>query len=766
MRLLTLAPRLLFTAGAGTAAAGIVLHAGRDGGAEAHAAFLLAGYLGWLLLEAPVTFRRAAAPPSDARTLPPYGLARLLLVAAASFGPLPWERWSPWLLVPSAAFAAGVALRRAAIRALGRFYSHHVMRQDGHRVVTGGLYGIVRHPAYAGMLLAHIGFTCFFLGPAGRGGAAPAGRRRGLADPGGGERALGRSRLCAVRRGHAARPAEGVVTMGEIGHKFARLEALRAAGFPVPGFFCLPADEFDRALASLRDALPQAASPPAADWCASAASALSRAVPSGDLADGLLEAFDALVGPGGTAAVRACAVPGEDGGAEDGEDDPFAGMSDSFLYVPRAGLLAAVARCWASAFKPEAVRYRILKGADPASARVAVGIQRMVPGTRSFVAFTRDPRDGTRRHVVAAAHGIGEGVVQEKADVDHFFVDPETGGVRAEIVLKRRMAGPPAAGESGTRVVPVPDALRHAPVLTDSEARDVADLAARVEEHFGRPQDIEGTITPDGTVHLVQARPLAGAARDAGARVYWGNHNITESFPGVSGALTYSQARAFYELAFTDLYRRMGVPGPAAARERAPAGADGRASRRPRPLPAGRLAGTARAAPRLRARPRGLGGGHGRDRRGAGVAAVAAGARRRRAARDGLARGRAPPRDRPVPALVGRPDGGGVRPGRPPARRAVPGRADRPVPAGVGRGVGALGRHARQRDLRAARHAGRHSAAAAVGGRRSRPARRSAVRGPREPLARRGPRRDRPRRARRRDPRLEGHAAGRPRRAY
>ncbi|MCP9955128.1 PEP-utilizing enzyme [Actinomadura madurae] len=348
--------------------------------------------------------------------------------------------------------------------------------------------------------------------------------------------------------------------MGEIGHKFARLEALRAAGFPVPGFFCLPADEFDRALASLRDALPQAASPPAADWCASAASALSRAVPSGDLADGLLEAFDALVGPGGTAAVRACAVPGEDGGAEDGEDDPFAGMSDSFLYVPRAGLLAAVARCWASAFKPEAVRYRILKGADPASARVAVGIQRMVPGTRSFVAFTRDPRDGTRRHVVAAAHGIGEGVVQEKADVDHFFVDPETGGVRAEIVLKRRMAGPPAAGESGTRVVPVPDALRHAPVLTDSEARDVADLAARVEEHFGRPQDIEGTITPDGTVHLVQARPLAGAARDAGARVYWGNHNITESFPGVSGALTYSQARAFYELAFTDLYRRMGVP--------------------------------------------------------------------------------------------------------------------------------------------------------------------------------------------------------------
>ncbi|TDD81246.1 isoprenylcysteine carboxylmethyltransferase family protein [Actinomadura darangshiensis] len=167
MRLLMLAPRLLFIAGAGALTVGIVLHAGREGAAETVATGLLAGYLGWLLLEAPVTFRRTAAPAADGRTLLPYALARLLLVASASFGPLPWGRWSPWLLAPAAVFAAGVALRQAAIRTLGRFYSHHVMRQDGHRVVTGGLYGLVRHPAYAGMLLANAGFACFFLDPAG-----------------------------------------------------------------------------------------------------------------------------------------------------------------------------------------------------------------------------------------------------------------------------------------------------------------------------------------------------------------------------------------------------------------------------------------------------------------------------------------------------------------------------------------------------------------------------------------------------------------------
>ncbi|QKG26811.1 isoprenylcysteine carboxyl methyltransferase [Actinomadura verrucosospora] len=155
-------PRAAFAAGAGVLTAGIAVHAARGGAAPAA---MLALYLGWLLLEAPVTFRRAAASPADARTLPPYALARLLLVASAALGPFPWAGSSAWSAIPALLFVAGVALRWTAIRTLGRFYSHHVMRQDGHRVVTGGVYRAVRHPAYAGMLLANLAFTCFFLTP-------------------------------------------------------------------------------------------------------------------------------------------------------------------------------------------------------------------------------------------------------------------------------------------------------------------------------------------------------------------------------------------------------------------------------------------------------------------------------------------------------------------------------------------------------------------------------------------------------------------------
>ncbi|MFF7586378.1 PEP/pyruvate-binding domain-containing protein [Kitasatospora purpeofusca] len=405
---------------------------------------------------------------------------------------------------------------------------------------------------------------------------------------------------------------EVLADAARVGNKFARQEVLRRAGFRVPEFFCLPAAAFDQALDALRPSLPAEPADGAdraevESWCAAAREALVGARLPVALADRIRKEFAAVAGPEGLVAVRACVVPVDvSAGAADtpetdasdaaeaiGEDsavDPFAGMSDSFLYVDEDGLEDAVLGCWASAFNPQAVRYRTLRGLDPLRARVAVGVQRMVLGTRSFVAFTRDPRDGAVLRVVAAAYGIGEGVVQEKADIDHFFHDPATDEVTARTVRKQWSMGLPEGTAAGSPVLlPVAAELAEVPVLDDGQVREVAELAVRVEELFGVPQDIEGALTEDGVVHLLQARPLVTAPPTAGTgpaagtatatatatatptataatedpgndRVYWGNHNITESFPGVSGALTFSQSREFYRRSFADLYRRMGVP--------------------------------------------------------------------------------------------------------------------------------------------------------------------------------------------------------------
>ncbi|MEY9854838.1 phosphohistidine swiveling domain-containing protein [Catenulispora sp. GAS73] len=354
---------------------------------------------------------------------------------------------------------------------------------------------------------------------------------------------------------------EALVDPAAAGHKFSRLAELRAAGFAVPDLFGIPATAFDRALAPVLadlDAPPTAASPEAVRrWSERARAAVLSLQVDEDLADAVHTAFDDVIGPDGLAAVRACVVPGPGQHGEDSSADPFAGLSDSFLYVPRADLLRRIVECWASAYNAEGVLYRLRRGADPGAVRVAVGVQQMVLGASSFVAFTRDPRDGAERMVVAAAYGIGEGVVQERADVDHYFTERATGAVRKEIVVKRRMVGAPKLGSPAAPAeCEVPSELAEQPVLSDDALARVVETAARIEEYFGRPQDIEGTFAADGELWIVQSRPLA----DLPEQVVWSNHNITESYPGVSCALTYSLARDFYKTIFTDLYRRMGIP--------------------------------------------------------------------------------------------------------------------------------------------------------------------------------------------------------------
>jgi protein-S-isoprenylcysteine O-methyltransferase Ste14 len=119
-------------------------------------------YLTWLVSEAPITFARSTPSGLVDRTLPPYALARAATGIAAAWSPLPWTRWTWWLAAPVTLFLAGIVLRGWAIRVLGRFYSHHVIRQRRHSVVTSGPYARLRHPAYAGMLGAHVGFVAFF----------------------------------------------------------------------------------------------------------------------------------------------------------------------------------------------------------------------------------------------------------------------------------------------------------------------------------------------------------------------------------------------------------------------------------------------------------------------------------------------------------------------------------------------------------------------------------------------------------------------------
>jgi protein-S-isoprenylcysteine O-methyltransferase Ste14 len=112
-----------------------------------------------------VTFRRHVPPAVERWTLVVYVAVRVTVVVSAVLPPQPWQALSYWMVPPGLVLVGGICLRLAAIRRLGRYYTHRVAIQPDQTVVTSGPYRFVRHPAYAGMLAGNLGLVAFFHNP-------------------------------------------------------------------------------------------------------------------------------------------------------------------------------------------------------------------------------------------------------------------------------------------------------------------------------------------------------------------------------------------------------------------------------------------------------------------------------------------------------------------------------------------------------------------------------------------------------------------------
>lgn len=132
-------------------------------GRPAAAAFV-AAYLVWVLSEARITAGTPTQSAAETRTLVPYAVARVATAVTAAYSaPAVPDGFG---IVLAGVFVAGVTLRASAVHELGVHYSHRVVRLSEGGLISSGPYRVVRHPAYAGMLLANIGFVGYFASPA------------------------------------------------------------------------------------------------------------------------------------------------------------------------------------------------------------------------------------------------------------------------------------------------------------------------------------------------------------------------------------------------------------------------------------------------------------------------------------------------------------------------------------------------------------------------------------------------------------------------
>jgi pyruvate,water dikinase len=211
--------------------------------------------------------------------------------------------------------------------------------------------------------------------------------------------------------------------------------------------------------------------------------------------------------------------------AEDLPTASFAGQQDSYLNIKGdESLLDTCRRCFASLFTDRAIHYRIDQGFDHFKVSLSIGVMKMVRSdiASSGVMFSIDTESGFRDAVfVTGAYGLGENVVQGAVDPDEFYVHKPTYLAGHRTVL-RRLIGDKAVkmilvdGETKntTRNIPTPKADRARFCLTDSDVLELACYACAIEQHYGRPMDMEWAKDGiDGKLYIVQARPETVASQ-------------------------------------------------------------------------------------------------------------------------------------------------------------------------------------------------------------------------------------------------------------
>ncbi len=238
-----------------------------------------------------------------------------------------------------------------------------------------------------------------------------------------------------------------------------------------------------------------------------------------DLEKAIREAFVTLSSgnPEASFAVRSSAT------AEDLPDASFAGQQETFLNVHGIDdVLHKMKEVFASLYNDRAISYRVHKGFAHADVALSAGVQRMVRSDlgAAGVMFTIDTESGFEDVVfITSSYGLGETVVQGAVNPDEFYVHKPMlqAGKRAVIrrnlgskLIQMEFATPDEKKASGklVKTTDVPTELRNRYSLTDVDVEQLARYALVIEQHYGRPMDIEwGKDGTDGQLYILQARP-------------------------------------------------------------------------------------------------------------------------------------------------------------------------------------------------------------------------------------------------------------------
>ena len=240
---------------------------------------------------------------------------------------------------------------------------------------------------------------------------------------------------------------------------------------------------------------------------------LSTPIPE-DIADEIMDSYDLL----GTNAKKASdlvqaqevfVAVRSSATAEDLPEASFAGQQATFLNVKgRKNVVGATQACWASLFTARAIYYRVRNKFDHTNVLICAVVQKMVNATQSGIMFTANPATNNESEmVIEAIYGLGELIVGGEVNPNTYLVDKQTKEIK-KIEIRKQDYGlfRNAQGENEKRPIPIDTQARQ--VLNEKQILEYARLGKKLEEHYGKPQDIEFAVENNNDLFIVQTRAI------------------------------------------------------------------------------------------------------------------------------------------------------------------------------------------------------------------------------------------------------------------
>jgi pyruvate, water dikinase len=310
-----------------------------------------------------------------------------------------------------------------------------------------------------------------------------------------------------VDRGMADLVGSKLCNLGEIG---------RRLRFKIPRGFAVTASAYvsfmkENDLQSEIDRRIQSTDPESLEDLFTLSASIQQMIISAPVPEGIARAIGShlerlIQAQGGrriTFAMRSSAL------GEDVHGTSFAGQYRSELNVSSENILEAYKGILASKYTLAAMAYRLNRGLRDEDVAMCVGCLEMVDAVSGGVAYSRNPLDIRDETIeIHSAWGLPKSVVEGSSGSDVFVVDrSDPSRVRRREVAKKEQKFV-CYPEEGLCRVELTREECSAPSLTDGQAVQIAALAGEIEGFYRTAQDVEWALDRDGSIFLLQCRPL------------------------------------------------------------------------------------------------------------------------------------------------------------------------------------------------------------------------------------------------------------------